>query len=64
MYKRQEYHFIDVADTEEERFDRAAVEARFVAERIRRMLDEGYAVSGGDGLRRCTPCLLYTSRCV
>jgi len=42
-----EYHFIDVADTEEERFDRAAVEARFVAERIRRMLDEGYAVSGG-----------------
>ena len=50
-----EYHFIDVADTEEERFDRAAVEARFVAERIRRMLDEGYAVSGGDGLRRCTP---------
>ena len=26
-----------------------------LAERIRRMLDEGYAVSGGDGLRRCTP---------
>ena len=50
-----EFHFIDVSDTEEERFDRTAVEARFVASRIRRMLDEGYAVTDGDGLRRCTP---------
>ena len=51
-----EFHLIDVSDTEEERFDRAAVEARFVAARIRRMLDEGYPVMGGDGaMRRCTP---------
>ena len=50
-----EFHFINVSDTEEERFDRTAVEARFVAERIRRMLDEGYAVTDGDGLRRCRP---------
>ena len=50
-----EFHLIDVADTEEEHFDRTAVEARFVADRIRRMLDEGYLVNGGDGLRRCTP---------
>ena len=50
-----EFHLIDVSDTEEEHFDRTAVEARFVADRIRRMLDEGYCVNGGDGLRRCTP---------
>ena len=50
-----EFHLIDVSDTEEEHFDRTAVEARFVANRIRRMLDEGYCVNGGDGLRRCTP---------
>ena len=51
-----EFHFIDVADTEEEQFDRAAIEARFVADRIRRMLDEGYGVTGGDGtLRPCAP---------
>ena len=50
-----EFHLIDVSDTEEEHFDRKAVEARFVADRIRRMLDEGYRVNGGDGLRRCTP---------
>ena len=50
-----EFHLIDVADTEEEHFDRGMVEARFVAGRIRRMLDEGYRVNGGDGLRRCTP---------
>ena len=50
-----EFHLIDVADTEEERFDRTAVEARFVARRIREMLDAGYGVTDGDGLRRCTP---------
>ena len=50
-----EFHLIDVSDTEEEHFDRTAVEAQFVADRIRRMLDEGYLVNGGDGLRRCTP---------
>ena len=50
-----EFHLIDVADTEDEHFDRGMVEARFVAGRIRRMLDEGYRVNGGDGLRPCTP---------
>ncbi len=51
-----EFHFIDVSDTEEEHFDRTAVEARFVAARIRKMLDEGYPVMGDDGaMRRCTP---------
>ena len=50
-----EFHLIDVADTEDEHFDRGMVEARFVVGRIRRMLDEGYAVSDGDGLRPCTP---------
>ena len=51
-----EYHYIDVADTEEERFDRGVVEARFTAAWIRRMLDEGYPVMGDDGaMRRCTP---------
>ena len=49
-----ELHLIDVADTEEEHFDRAAVEAQFVARRIRKMLDEGYPVMGEDGtMRRC-----------
>ncbi len=51
-----EFHFINVSDTEEERFDRTTVEAHFVAARIRKMLDEGYPVMGGDGaMRRCTP---------
>lgn len=50
-----EFHFVDVADTEEEHFDRTSVEARFVAERIRSMLDDGYAVADGEGLRRCEP---------
>lgn len=51
-----EFHFIDVSDTEEEHFDRTAVEARFVAACIRKMLDEGYPVMGDDGaMRRCTP---------
>lgn len=35
-----EFHLISVADTEEERFDRTEVEARFVAHRIRQLLDE------------------------
>ena len=50
-----EFHLIDVADTEDEHFDRGMMEARFVADRIRRMLDEGYPVTEGDGLRPCTP---------
>ncbi len=50
-----EYHFLNADDTEEERLDRSVVEARFVAHRIRQMLDQGYPVTDGDGLRPCTP---------
>ena len=50
-----EYHFLNADDTEDERLDRSVVEARFVAHRIRQMLDQGYAVTDGDGLRPCTP---------
>ena len=41
-----------MADTEEERFDRTEVEARFVAHRIRQLLDEGFPVQGEDGQQR------------
>ena len=47
-----EFHLISVADTEEERFDRTEVEARFVAHRIRQLLDEGFPVQGEDGQQR------------
>lgn len=41
-----------MADSEEERFDRTEVEARFVAHRIRQLLDEGFPVQGEDGQQR------------
>ena len=47
-----EFHLISVADSEEERFDRTEVEARFVAHRIRQLLDEGFPVQGEDGQQR------------
>ena len=47
-----EFHLISVADTEEERFDRTEVEARFVAHCIRQLLDEGFPVQGEDGQQR------------
>ena len=47
-----EFHLISVADTEEERFDRTEVEARFVAHPIRQLLDEGFPVQGEDGQQR------------
>ena len=47
-----EAHFIDVENTPEQEFDRSTVEARFVARRIRQMLDEGYPVQGSDGKLR------------
>ncbi len=50
-----EYHFIALDDTEEERFDRTATEARFVAGRIAKLLREGYPVQDGDTLRPCRP---------
>ena len=50
-----EFHLIDVADSEEEHFDREQMETRFVAGRIRQLLDEGYPVQDGDTLRPCRP---------
>ena len=47
-----EFHLINVTDTEEEQFDRETVEARFVARRIRRLLDEKFLVTGEDGAMR------------
>ena len=47
-----EFHLISVADSEEEHFDRTEVEARFVAHRIRQLLDEGFPVQGEDGQQR------------
>ena len=39
-------------DTPEQRFDRAAAEAQFVARRVRRLLEEKYPVRGADGSMR------------
>ncbi len=51
-----EFHLVSVEDTEEERFDRVEAEARFVARRIRALLNEGFPVQGEDGtLRPVTP---------
>jgi len=50
-----EFHFVAVEDTEEQTFDRVHVEADFVADRIRRLLDEGFPVQEGDHFRPCTP---------
>ena len=47
-----ELHLISVENTEEETFDRTEVEARFVARRIRRLLDQGFPVQGEDGQPR------------
>lgn len=47
-----EFHLLNVSDTEEEQFDRETVEARFVARRIRRLLDEGFLITGEDGTKR------------
>ena len=50
-----EFHLVSVVNTEEETFDRTEVEARFVARRIRQLLDEGYPVQEGDTLRPVRP---------
>ena len=47
-----EFHLISVENTEEETVDRTETEARFIAHRIRQMLDEGYPVQTGDGTFR------------
>ena len=50
--RETEFHYLCVEDTSEQRFDRAAAEARFVARRIRRLLDEKFPVRGADGQLR------------
>ena len=50
-----EFHLLSVTDTEDERFDRTEVEARFVASRIRKMIDEQYTVQDGDEMRPIRP---------
>ncbi len=53
-----EFHLLDLAQSRGGRADgpAAAGEARFVAGRIRQLLDEGYPVQGTDGtLRPCRP---------
>ena len=50
-----EFHFISVQDTDEESFDPVQVEAQFVADQIRHLLDEGYPVQDGETLRPCRP---------
>ena len=50
-----EFHLVSVVDSGEERFDRTATEAQFVAQRIRKMLDGGYPVQDGEALRPCRP---------
>lgn len=47
-----EFHLISVANTDEEVFDRNEVEAHFVAQQIRQLLDEKYPVQGEDGALR------------
>ena len=48
-----EFHLLGVPFGGEEKVSRALVEARFVAERIRALLDEGYPVADGTTLRPC-----------
>ena len=50
-----EFHLISVENTEEETVDRTETEARFVARRIRQMLDEGYPVQDGKDFRPVKP---------
>ena len=46
-----EFHLVSVENTEEEQFDRTEMEARFIARRIRRLLDEKYPVQDGNEMR-------------
>ena len=48
-----EYHLVSVEDEGEDKRDRTAEEAAFVAGRIRALLDQGYPVQEGDGFRPC-----------
>ena len=50
--RETEFHYLSIEDTPEERFDRAETEARFVARRIRQLLEEKFPVRGADGQLR------------
>ncbi len=50
-----EFHFVSLEDTDEESFEPVQAEAQFVANRIRKLLDEGYPVQEGEMLRPCRP---------
>lgn len=50
-----EFHLISVPRGGEDKISGALIEARFVAQRIRSLLDEGYPVTEGDHLRPCKP---------
>ncbi len=50
-----EFHFIDLTDSEAEQFDRTEVEARFVAKKIRNLLDSGFLVQEGEAMRPVRP---------
>lgn len=48
-----EYHLVDVADSADEKQDRTEVEAAFVADRIRALLDGGCQVQDNGAFRPC-----------
>ena len=50
--RETEMHVISVEDTPEEKFDRTEAEARFTAQRIRQLLDEGFPIQGEGGVMR------------
>lgn len=50
-----EFHLLDAPSRSEDKISRALLEARFVAERVRSLLDEGYPVADGASLRPCRP---------
>lgn len=50
-----EFHLISTPRGGEEKVSGALIEARFVAQRIRSLLDEGYPVTDGAGMRPCRP---------
>ena len=50
-----EFHLISVPRCGDEKVSGALIEARFVAQRIRTLLDQGYPVTDKNGLRPCRP---------
>lgn len=50
-----EFHLLDAPVRSEEKISKALLEARFVAERVRSLLDENYPVADGVSMRPCRP---------